>query len=445
MKHTNSFRMSEKENSSVYKYFLNYLVVFSLMFSLSDTVSRPEIEALFSTDEGVSLNQPISFQCTLPSSIKIPVKWTWSCGSDTNRKPKISSNTSSELTFYATKDDDKTQCSCRAESLSNEIYYGMSYPLDIKVSYVPRDPPILVTSPKTSLAEGQKFNFRCDLKYPGNPPMIWTWRCGERTLFPSQFNNMGASSEITFEAEAWQNGLSCLCIASSPRFGYNISSKGQSIAVLYAPLDFPVLINISNTHVDEDTPVTLRCHVTSGGNPPLFWSWYCGDMPMERGLSDGGNWSEVTFIATKMYHQRACYCRLNSTSEKIKYDKRSQKKFITLKTGHICFPLPAFVVTTSLLLLTVVIVFFIVLFRNHRLRERLLAIKMLTCNCFENLCKSPPRRVDPPQPRIRDSDGKTLTFIDEHTYEAVHRQRKKVKKGKRKRTHTYENTVVKFA
>lgn len=29
----------------------------------------------------------------------------------------------------------------------------------------------------------------------------------------------------------------------------------------------------------------------------------------------------------------------------------------------------------------------------------------------------------------RDSDGKTLTFIDEHTYEAVHRQRKKVKKG----------------
>lgn len=36
--------------------------------------------------------------------------------------------------FYATKDDDKTQCSCRAESLSNEIYNGMSYPLDIKVS-----------------------------------------------------------------------------------------------------------------------------------------------------------------------------------------------------------------------------------------------------------------------------------------------------------------------
>lgn len=102
----------------------------------------------------------------------------------------------------------------------------------LPISDVPRDPPILVTSPKTPLAEGQKFNFRCNLKYPGNPPMIWTWRCGERTLVPSQFNNMGASSAITFEAEAWQNGLSCLCIASSPRFGNNISSKGQSIAVL---------------------------------------------------------------------------------------------------------------------------------------------------------------------------------------------------------------------
>lgn len=29
----------------------------------------------------------------------------------------------------------------------------------------------------------------------------------------------------------------------------------------------------------------------------------------------------------------------------------------------------------------------------------------------------------------RESAGKTLTFIDEHTYEAVQRPRKKVKKG----------------
>lgn len=100
------------------------------------------------------------------------------------------------------------------------------------VSDVPRDPPILDTSPKTPLAEGQKFNFRCNLKYQGNPPIIWSWRCGERTLYPSQFINIGTSSEITFEAEAWQNGLSCLCIASSPRFGYSVSSKGQNITVL---------------------------------------------------------------------------------------------------------------------------------------------------------------------------------------------------------------------
>lgn len=39
-----------------------------------------------------------------------------------------------------------------------------------------------------------------------------------------------------------------------------------------------------------------------------------------------------------------------------------------------------------------VIVSFVVLFRNQCLRGRLLAIKMLTCNCFENFCKSPPRR-----------------------------------------------------
>lgn len=68
----------------------------------------------------------------MPSSIKIPVKWTWKCGSDRNRK--LNEETSrSILTFYATKDDDKTYCSCRAESLSNETYNEMSNLLDIIV------------------------------------------------------------------------------------------------------------------------------------------------------------------------------------------------------------------------------------------------------------------------------------------------------------------------
>lgn len=68
----------------------------------------------------------------MPSSIKIPVKWTWKCGSDRNRK--LNEETSrSILEFYATKDDDKTYCSCRAESLSNETYNEMSNLLDIIV------------------------------------------------------------------------------------------------------------------------------------------------------------------------------------------------------------------------------------------------------------------------------------------------------------------------
>lgn len=81
----------------------------------------------------MSESQRISFQCTLPSSIKMLVKWTWSCGSDTNRKPTTAGSSRSILRFYATKDDDKTQCSCRAESLSNETYNEMSNRLNIAV------------------------------------------------------------------------------------------------------------------------------------------------------------------------------------------------------------------------------------------------------------------------------------------------------------------------
>lgn len=69
----------------------------------------------------------------MPSSIKIPVKWTWKCGSDTKRNQKKEETTRSILTLYATKDDDKTYCSCRAESLSNETYNEMSNLLDIIV------------------------------------------------------------------------------------------------------------------------------------------------------------------------------------------------------------------------------------------------------------------------------------------------------------------------
>lgn len=69
----------------------------------------------------------------MPSSIKIPVKWAWNCGSDTNRKPKKEDNSRSILTFDATKDDDKSFCSCRAESVSNETYNEMSNRLNIAV------------------------------------------------------------------------------------------------------------------------------------------------------------------------------------------------------------------------------------------------------------------------------------------------------------------------
>lgn len=65
--------------------------------------------------------------------MNIPVKWTWKCGSDTNRKPIKADTSRSLLTFDATKDDDKTYCLCKAESLFNKTYNEISNRLDIIV------------------------------------------------------------------------------------------------------------------------------------------------------------------------------------------------------------------------------------------------------------------------------------------------------------------------
>lgn len=76
----------------------------------------------------------------------------------------------------------------------------------------------------------------------------------------------------------------------------------ESVYVLDVFFDFLVFINISNIYVDEGMFVILCCYVMLGGNLFLFWFWYCGDMLMEWGFSDGGNWFEVIFIVIKMYY-----------------------------------------------------------------------------------------------------------------------------------------------
>ena len=101
---------------------------------------------------------------------------------------------------------------------------------------------------------------------------------------------------------------------------------------LDVPLDFPELHNKTPVQVEENWPVTLRCDVTSDSNPPLVWSWYCGEVLMESGVIYGGTWSELTFLASRTFHQRACYCQLQSESDKVFYNRTSQNLFIVVQS-----------------------------------------------------------------------------------------------------------------
>ncbi|XP_062572431.1 uncharacterized protein LOC134234387 [Saccostrea cucullata] len=402
---------------------IDFVLLISIFLSrvVINTFPSPEISA---ESAEVYEHQKMSLRCTL--SVTTAVRWSWYCAGKSMSYRDISNNNrSSTLNFTVNPEHDNTYCYCRAQSNSRNVLYDEeSDRQKITVIYPPSDDLKLTHESRTSMAVGNDFTFVCSISTMGNPPISWSWKCGEKTLSKIWMRNKGNVSKIEFKAESWQNGEDCFCMASSTKYSYNVSSNKQTVTVYYAPVDFPDLINKTHVHVEENSPVVLHCRVSSAGNPRLYWSWYCGDHVMEKGASFGDTWSELTFIASKQYHQKACYCRLQSWSNLVSYNKTSQKMFITIKSDHTCFSVVTFMTTTSVLSTFLVIVALIILIKNVRKRP----LNLQRCIHFHGLFRNS-RCTAPPQPKVRQNDDRTITFIEDHTYEVVQSNEKKKRKG----------------
>lgn len=91
--------------------------------------------------------------------------------------------------------------------------------------------------------------------------------------------------------------------------------------------------------VDQNTPVTIRCYLSTRGNPPVAWLWYCDDKLQSKGVRSTGAMSTLMVIAKLKDHNAACHCRAKSDSQWGSYDKNSSKAIINIKseTYHLKF------------------------------------------------------------------------------------------------------------
>jgi hypothetical protein len=82
--------------------------------------------------------------------------------------------------------------------------------------------------------------------------------------------------------------------------------------------------------VDDGQSITLRCTLSTLGNPPITWSWVCGDYTLTTRLTNTGTQSVLTLTANKWYNQRTCHCRAKSGRSSLMYDKTSETQNVTV-------------------------------------------------------------------------------------------------------------------
>ncbi|XP_061184407.1 uncharacterized protein LOC133192412 [Saccostrea echinata] len=276
----------------------------------------------------------MTLQCTVhvSPSDSDPITWSWTCGDKDLTSSSTSSGDTSTMTFKADRKFNKKLCYCRATSNSSvQTYNSTSTYRSIQVYYPPLTTPTL-NAYQIEKSAGEDITLQCSIDSLGNPPIRWSWKCGTRTIY-SRITNINLTSKVVFTAEQGLNGKSCYCEVegSSRSYEFKASSSAADVSVLYFPSDYPQ-ISTRTINVNEGSPVILRCSLSSAGNPPVTWSWYCNDVMMREGVRNRDTSTELSFIAKLTDDKAFCYCRGKSSHTLIKrsYDQKSSSCYIKI-------------------------------------------------------------------------------------------------------------------
>ncbi|XP_056001692.1 hemicentin-2-like [Ostrea edulis] len=236
----------------------------------------------------------------------------------------------SNLTSSYQRTDSGRRLYCTAVNINGDTPIQSSQ-AELNVLYAPPAAPQLTADGSTSVDEGQSITLRCTLSTLGNPHITWSWVCGDDTL-TTGVTNTGTQSVLTLTTNRKYNQRTCQCRATSPRpsLSYNRTSATQTVNVYYAPPAAPQLTADGSTSVDEGQFITLRCTLSTLGNPPITWSWVCGDDTLTTGVTNSGTQSVLTLTANRRYNQRTCQCRATSPRSSLSYNRTSGTQTITV-------------------------------------------------------------------------------------------------------------------
>lgn len=78
----------------------------------------------------------------------------------------------------------------------------------------------------------------------------------------------------------------------------------------------------------EGETVQFQCSLSSLGDPPVRWSWFCGQEQMTSRITYSTTYTYLTFKLSMKYHLRSCYCRATSPSSILIYNRSSSQRLV---------------------------------------------------------------------------------------------------------------------
>lgn len=98
--------------------------------------------------------------------------------------------------------------------------------------------------------------------------------------------------------------------------------------ILDAPSSAPTLNTSTPFPVDEKQSITLRCFLPTSGNPPILWSWVCGDNNLTNEARNNDKHTTLTFEANRNHDNNTCQCWATSPRLELFYSMSSKPKTI---------------------------------------------------------------------------------------------------------------------
>ncbi|XP_056009630.1 hemicentin-1-like isoform X7 [Ostrea edulis] len=205
---------------------------------------------------------------------------------------------------------------------------------------VPVSSVTLSPSSSVEVIEGQPFTFRCESKAARPAANITWYKEGVVLNESSSISSTNTllydvTSNITSSFQRTDNGKRIYCTAINIYGDTPIQSVQTELGVIYAPPAAPQLTADGSTLVDEGQSITLRCNLSTLGNPHITWSWLCGDDRLTTEMTNTGTHSVLTLIANRKYNQRTCQCRATSPRSSLSYNKTSGTQTITVYYNNV--------------------------------------------------------------------------------------------------------------